>query len=144
MNERRATAPEPGSAPPVLAYDGDCGFCQSSVDRVRSVAAPTLEAVPWQFLPEESTAPHRARLDREVLLLRGATVLAGGPDALARWLGSSPSAGYRAVSAVLRLPGVRGCARIVYRWVSRNRHRLPGGTPACAAPPAARLPALDD
>lgn len=136
MVGRRATGPAPGSAPPVLAYDGDCGFCQSSVDRIRSLAAPTLEAVPWQFLPEESTAPHRARLDREVLLLRGSTVLAGGADAVARWLGSSPSAGCRVVGAVLRLPGVRGCARVVYRGVARNRHRLPGGTPACAVRPA--------
>ncbi|MCQ9181683.1 DUF393 domain-containing protein [Streptomyces sp. IBSBF 2953] len=136
MERPRTAGPTSGSAPPVLAYDGDCGFCQSCVDRIRSLAAPTLEAVPWQFLPAESTAPHRARLDREVLLLRGATVVAGGSDAVARWLGSSPSAGYRAAAAVPRLPGVRGCARVVYRWVSRNRHRLPGGTPACAVPRA--------
>ncbi|QJT01401.1 DUF393 domain-containing protein [Streptomyces asoensis] len=125
----------PRSVPPVLAYDGDCGFCQASVDRIRDLAAPALEAVPWQFLPAESTAPHLERLDREVLLLRGGTVLAGGADALARWLATSPSAAYRTLSAVLRLPGVRVCARVVYRWVSRNRHRLPGATPACAVPP---------
>lgn len=122
-------------APPVLAYDGDCGFCQTSVDRIRGLAAPTLEAVPWQFLPAASTAPYVQRLDREVLLLHGGRVLAGGADALARWLGTSPSAAYRTLGAVLRLPGVRSCARVVYRWVSRNRHRLPGGTPACAVPP---------
>ena len=126
-----------GSAPPVLAYDGDCGFCQTSVDRVRALAAPTLEAVPWQFLPAEVTAPHLGRLDQEVLLLRGDTVLAGGADALARYLATSPSAAYRVLAAVVRLPGPRGCARVVYRWVSRNRHRLPGSTPACAVPPAA-------
>jgi predicted DCC family thiol-disulfide oxidoreductase YuxK len=123
------------SAPPVLAYDGDCGFCQTSVDRLRALAAPTLEAVPWQFLPAEETGPHLERLDQEVLLLRGGTVLAGGSDALARWVGTSPSGVYRVLAAVVRLPGVRACARVVYRWVSRNRHRLPGGTPACAAPP---------
>ncbi|WP_062649520.1 thiol-disulfide oxidoreductase DCC family protein [Streptomyces maremycinicus] len=120
---------------PVLAYDGDCGFCQASVDRLRGLAAPALEAVPWQFLPAESTAAHLERLDREVLLLRGGAVLAGGSDALARWLGTSPSAAYRTLSALLRLPGVRGCARLVYRRVSRNRHRLPGATAACAVPP---------
>ncbi|MFJ8104975.1 thiol-disulfide oxidoreductase DCC family protein [Streptomyces sp. NPDC096132] len=126
-----------GSAPPVLAYDGDCGFCQTSVDRVRALAAPTWEAVPWQFLPAGATAPHLERLDREVLLLRGDTVLAGGADALARYLATSPSTAYRLLAAVVRLPGVRDCARVVYRWVSRNRHRLPGGTPACAVPSAA-------
>ncbi|MEU5280113.1 thiol-disulfide oxidoreductase DCC family protein [Streptomyces asoensis] len=130
-----SSAPGTVGAPPVLAYDGDCGFCQSSVDRIRGLAAPTLDAVPWQFLPVEATAPHLGRLDREILLLRGDTVLAGGSDALGRWLGTSPSAVYRTLGAVLRLPGVRLCAGVVYRWVSRNRHRLPGGTAACAVPP---------
>ncbi|MGW2912029.1 thiol-disulfide oxidoreductase DCC family protein [Streptomyces asoensis] len=131
------SGPAPGTVGtrPVLAYDGDCGFCQSSVDRIRGLAAPTLEAVPWQFLPVGTTAPHLGRLDREILLLRGDTVLAGGSDALGRWLGTSPSAVYRTLGAVLRLPGVRLCAGVVYRWVSRNRHRLPGATAACAVPP---------
>jgi predicted DCC family thiol-disulfide oxidoreductase YuxK len=132
------THPGAPSAPrPVLAYDGDCGFCQTSVDRVRALAGPGIEAVPWQFLPAEVTTAHLERLDREVLLLRGGTVLAGGADALARYVATSPSSAYRVLGAVVRLPGVRSCARVVYRWVSRNRHRLPGGTPACAVPPAA-------
>ncbi|WP_245873314.1 thiol-disulfide oxidoreductase DCC family protein [Streptomyces phaeoluteigriseus] len=132
-----APRPSPPAPPsmPVLAYDGDCGFCQTSVDRIRAIAAPTLEAVPWQFLPAESTAPHLERLDREVLLLRGGMVLAGGADAVARYVGASPSRTYRVLAAVVRLPGIRACARVVYRWVSRNRHRLPGGTSACAVPP---------
>ncbi|MFI1001366.1 thiol-disulfide oxidoreductase DCC family protein [Streptomyces galbus] len=120
---------------PVLAYDGDCGFCQTSVDRIRALAAPALEAVPWQLLPAEATAPHLERLDREVLLLRGRAVLAGGADAVARYVGASPLRTYRVLAAVVRLPGIRACARTVYRWVARNRQRLPGGTSACAVPP---------
>ncbi|KUO14169.1 thiol-disulfide oxidoreductase DCC family protein [Streptomyces sp. DSM 15324] len=130
----------PASAPPlrpgpVLAYDGDCGFCQTSIDRLRALAAPTVEAVPWQFLPSSVTSAHRERLEHEVLLLRSGTVLAGGADALARYTATSPSAAYRILAGVVRLPGIRSCARAVYRWVSVNRHRLPGGTPACAVPP---------
>ena len=34
-------------------------------------------------------------------------------------------------------------ARSVYRWVSQNRTRLPGGTPACALPPAPDEPPTD-
>ncbi|MFF8911626.1 thiol-disulfide oxidoreductase DCC family protein [Streptomyces olivaceoviridis] len=120
---------------PVLAYDGDCGFCQTSIDRIQALAAPTLEAVPWQFLPTESTSPYLERLDREVLLLHGGSVLAGGADALARYVSTSRSPAYRALAALVRLPGIRACARVLYRWVSRHRHRLPGGTPACAVPP---------
>ncbi|MEV5388589.1 DUF393 domain-containing protein [Streptomyces sp. NPDC052721] len=129
----RSSSTQPSS--PVLAYDGDCGFCQTSIDRIRALAAPTLEAVPWQFLPTESTSPYLERLDREVLLLHGGSVLAGGADALARYVSTSRSPAYRALAALVRLPGIRACARVLYRWVSRNRHRLPGGTPACAVPP---------
>ncbi|QZZ32887.1 DUF393 domain-containing protein [Streptomyces sp. ST1015] len=117
---------------PVLVYDGDCGFCQVAVDRMRGLASPVIEAVPWQFLDAELTSPHRQRLDREVLLMRGGVVLAGGAEALGRYVGSSPSVGWRVMGAVVRLPGVRGCARAVYGWVARNRQQLPGGTGACA------------
>ncbi|MGW3953039.1 thiol-disulfide oxidoreductase DCC family protein [Streptomyces sp. NPDC004752] len=132
----RPSSSAPPSSP-VLAYDGDCGFCQTAIDRIRALAAPALEAVPWQFLPTESTSPYFERLDREVLLLRDGSVLAGGADALARYVTTSPSPAYRALAALVRLPGIRACARMMYRWVSRNRHRLPGGTPACAVPPRA-------
>ncbi|GAQ54737.1 thiol-disulfide oxidoreductase DCC family protein [Streptomyces acidiscabies] len=117
---------------PVLVYDGDCGFCQVAVDRMRGVASPVVEAVPWQFLDGELTSAQLERLDREVLLMRGGVVLAGGAEALGRYVGSSLSVGWRVVGAVVRLPGVRGCARVVYGWVARNRRRLPGGTGACA------------
>jgi predicted DCC family thiol-disulfide oxidoreductase YuxK len=129
--------PSPKASPslPVLAYDGDCGFCQMSVDRIRALATPTLRAVPWQFLPAELTAPHLERLHREVLLLRDGEVLAGGADALVSYVGTSPARAYRTLASVIRLPGIRACSGVVYRWVSRNRRRLPGGTPACAVPP---------
>jgi predicted DCC family thiol-disulfide oxidoreductase YuxK len=61
-------------------------------------------------------------------------------------------AGHCAVASVLRasrrpwpvlgramlLPGVSWVAARVYGWVAANRHRLPGGTPACALPPEER------
>jgi predicted DCC family thiol-disulfide oxidoreductase YuxK len=33
---------------------------------------------------------------------------------------------------VLKWPVVTSVAFVVYHWVAKNRHRLPGGTPACA------------
>lgn len=132
----RVTGPDSTSSTPlVLAYDGDCGFCQASVDRIRAVARPTIDAVPWQFLPEETTAPHVRRLESEVLLLDGGTVVASGADALARFVASSPSRPHRALAALVGFPGVRVLSRAVYRQVSRHRHRLPGATAACAVPP---------
>ena len=40
--------------------------------------------------------------------------------------------GWRVIGRAIRLPGVRQITGMVYRWVARNRHRLPGGTPACS------------
>ncbi|MFK0018667.1 DUF393 domain-containing protein [Streptomyces sp. NPDC090798] len=135
MDGELATSTGVRPSPPVLAHDGDRGFCQASVDRIRAVAAPTLEAVPWQFLPAESTAPRLERLDREVPILRGDAIVAGGADASVRFVGSSPSDTYRAAATVVDLPGVRTCTRVVYRPVPRNRRPMPGSTAACAAPP---------
>ncbi|MCX4405876.1 MULTISPECIES: thiol-disulfide oxidoreductase DCC family protein [unclassified Streptomyces] len=122
--------------PLTLAYDGDCGFCQASIDRIHTTVKPTLPAIPWQWLPEETTRPHQDRLDEEVLLLHGTMVSCGGAEALTRFIGSSPYRTYRLLAAAVRLPAILPLARLVYRQVARNRHRLPGGTPACALPPA--------
>ena len=41
----------------------------------------------------------------------------------------------RPAGVVIALPGIRSVAGLIYRWVARNRSRLPGGTAACAVPP---------
>ncbi|WP_033218682.1 thiol-disulfide oxidoreductase DCC family protein [Kitasatospora phosalacinea] len=124
----------PDTSEPLLAYDGDCAFCQAAIDRIRRKAAPRIDAVPWQALPERLTAPHLSRLDREVLLFHNEAVHASGADALARFVGSSPARGYRLAAAALSLPGMRTCARRVYALVARNRQHLPGGAASCALP----------
>ncbi|MEV7419707.1 DCC1-like thiol-disulfide oxidoreductase family protein [Streptomyces sp. NPDC089919] len=119
--------------PPVLAFDGDCGFCQLSIDRITAAARPAIEAVPWQSLPAGTTAPHLARLDQEVLLFQDGRVLAGGAPALAGYVRHSPLRRYRLTAVALGLPGIRGCAGAAYRVVARNRHRMPGGAGTCVA-----------
>lgn len=41
---------------------------------------------------------------------------------------------WRRVGDALGLPGIRRLAAAAYGVISRNRHRLPGGTPACRIP----------
>ncbi|MFF8443332.1 thiol-disulfide oxidoreductase DCC family protein [Streptomyces californicus] len=118
----------------VLAFDGDCGFCQNAVRQIQLRARPRTAAVAWQTLPAELTEPHLERLDHEVLLFHGDRVRAGGVAALASLLGSSPARTYRGVGKLLRLPLIRRAANLAYRWVARNRQRMPGGTAACAVP----------
>lgn len=46
--------------------------------------------------------------------------------------------GWSVHGRILLLPGVRTIAGVVYRWVARNRHRLPGGTAQCSLPASER------
>lgn len=118
-------------AGPVLVFDGDCAFCTSSVRMLERRVARRPVVVAWQ----------RVDLDRLGLTAEQCT------EAL-QWVGADGSRrqGAAAVAATLRYagtgwavlgvlldaPGVRRVAAWVYRWVARNRHRLPGGTAACA------------
>jgi predicted DCC family thiol-disulfide oxidoreductase YuxK len=36
------------------------------------------------------------------------------------------------------LPGIKQVAGVVYRWVAKNRDRMPGGTAECALPQSER------
>ena len=119
---------------PVLIFDGDCAFCTTSAHTGQRWLG--LEHVePWQFL------------DLEVLPLTVEQC-----EAAVQWVdvdGSIRSAQYAVIAALdhaggvwrvlgrlLALPGVHRLAGVLYRWVARNRQRLPGGTPACRLPPA--------
>jgi predicted DCC family thiol-disulfide oxidoreductase YuxK len=125
----------PGSPDaPTLGFDGDCGFCQATIARLQRHARPRIQATPWQALPDHITRPHRERLDREVLLFEGTAVTSSGAQALGVYLASSPRLRYRTAGRLLRMPVIKQTARLVYRQVAAHRHRMPGGTTACALP----------
>ncbi len=129
---------------PVLVFDGDCAFCTTSVRVLERWFSEGFRTVPYQW----------ADLDRLGLTERECS------DRV-QWIGDAQSprttrqSGSRAVCAVLRtggaarggllgrtsaavglvasVPPVSILAEAVYRLVAANRHRLPGGTPACRA-----------
>jgi predicted DCC family thiol-disulfide oxidoreductase YuxK len=120
----------------VLVYDGECGFCTRAVRWARRLPAD-VDVVAWQHA--------------ELPALGLSRVAAAGA---VQWVDvdNRAQAGHRAVAALLQASGrpwswlgrvmlVPGaswlCAR-AYHLVSANRHRLPGGTPACALPPEQR------
>ncbi len=123
---------------PVLVYDGDCGMCTRlagfAVSRLRPrPPRRTFAVAAWQHLDLASFGLTAQQCDQAVQWVdeRGDTVAA--QDAVARaLLASRPW--WRPVGALLLVPGLHALAGWGYRWVARNRHRFPGGTPACSMP----------
>jgi predicted DCC family thiol-disulfide oxidoreductase YuxK len=132
----------PRTEAPVFLYDGDCAFCTSCARFIERRIPTTARVTPWQF--EDLDALGVTREDAEAAVQwidAGAPAapgaLAAGPDAVARLLVDAGSF-WRPLGWVLARPPVRWAAWPVYRWVARNRHRMPGGTPACSLPQAER------
>ncbi|GAA1775988.1 MULTISPECIES: DUF393 domain-containing protein [Streptomonospora] len=119
---------------PVLVFDGDCGFCTSSARLARRYVEPRLRTVPWQR--SGLSAPARARAQEEVLLLDAAgRRLWGGIDAIAVLMLASRRPLWPPVGWLLRRAPLRALGAAAYHWVSRHRHLMPGGTPACRLDP---------
>ncbi|MFF9868046.1 thiol-disulfide oxidoreductase DCC family protein [Streptomyces sp. NPDC013953] len=118
---------------PVLVFDGDCGFCTACVTFVERRLRPDCEVVARQFadLPALGVTPERAA--HEALWVTPVGRVYGGAQAVAKIL-LYTGRGWAPLGALLMLPPVRWAARVVYRLVANNRHRMPGGTAACAVP----------
>ncbi|HEX2360803.1 MAG TPA: DUF393 domain-containing protein [Jiangellaceae bacterium] len=122
---------------PVLVYDGDCAFCTSCVKFVDRWVPTTAEVAPWQFADLLELGVTADRAERELLWVHASGRVDGGADAVAALLVDSGGA-WRLLGRLMLVPPVSWIADVGYRLVAANRHRLPGGTPACALPASQR------
>jgi predicted DCC family thiol-disulfide oxidoreductase YuxK len=113
----------------VLVFDGDCGFCSSCA---RLLERRGVAIVPWQRADLEALGISAEEAAAAVRWVAPGGEVAGGAAAVAAAL-ESVGPPWRLAGRFLSLPVVRSLAAIGYELVARNRHRLPGGTPACAA-----------
>ncbi len=125
--------PAPSRTDPVLVYDGDCGFCTTSVTFAERHLRPRCRITAWQFADLDALGITEQRSEYEVLWVTPTGTVYGGAQAVARLL-LRTGGPWAVVGAVLTLPPVRWLAHGAYRLIARNRHRMPGGTPACALP----------
>jgi len=123
---------EPSKAP-LLIFDGDCAFCTSAVNRLKELLPVFPESSPWQWLDIDQYGLSNEDVTEYAWVVTSRRQFAGhlAGSALLRM---QPTFGLRFLGHLIATPPVSWVAAIVYRWVARNRHRLPGGTPACAMP----------
>ncbi|MBW8486515.1 thiol-disulfide oxidoreductase DCC family protein [Actinomadura parmotrematis] len=122
---------------PVLVYDGDCGFCTSSVRFLETRIGTRAEVVAFQFADLASLGVTAERAEHEVLWVTPDGRVAGGAEAVGRLLTDAGGV-WRVPGVAMRIPPVSWLAHAVYRLVANNRQRMPGGTAACALPAAQR------
>ncbi len=108
-----------------IEIDADCGFCQRSAGWLKSVDFGRAIAIKPVHEP--------GMIEMRIRRLRDGKML-GGFDGF-RMLAPGMFVFWPLVP-LLWLPGAGPIGRRVYRWVARNRHRMPGSTAACELPPA--------
>ena len=118
-------------ARPVLVYDGDCAFCTSCARALERIG-PDADVVAWQLadLVQLGITPERAAAAVQWVQVDGA--VRSGHEAIAAVLITAGRI-WRIVGHAILLPVMSSLAAKVYGLVADNRHRLPGGTPACAS-----------
>ncbi|MFM9137718.1 MAG: thiol-disulfide oxidoreductase DCC family protein [Actinomycetota bacterium] len=115
----------------IVVFDGDCALCSSCARWLERRVRRGVVVRPWQRIDLGALGLDEAACMRELQWVDSHTgARASGHRAVAmalrgcRWP-------WPIVGHVLGVPVVSWCARLVYQLVAANRHRLPGGTPAC-------------
>lgn len=112
-----------------VVFDGDCGFCTWSAQRLDRWSGGGLAVVPWQRTDLTSLALTEEDCRLAVQFVGGSVHAAGGRAVgLALLRCRQP---WRACGSVLLLPVLEPVVERAYRLVASHRHRLPGATPAC-------------
>lgn len=128
---------------PVLIFDGDCAFCTRCVEwmRKRMRRQPAIE--PWQRADLEYLGLSPAQCEEALQFVDRSGRVSSGERAVARVL-IHAGRGWKFLGALILVPGIRHIAGLVYRWVARNRHRLPGGTASCGISGPGSTPEMEN
>ncbi|GHF18137.1 hypothetical protein GCM10011600_18840 [Pseudolysinimonas yzui] len=91
------------------------------------------ESQPWQWVDYESLGLTRHDVTHYVWLLVDGR-RDSGHAAVAALFRAQRTVGWRFLGHLLVTPPFSWAAAMAYALIARFRHRLPGGTPACAMP----------
>ena len=126
---------EPIAAKPsiVLIFDGDCGFCTTSANWIVAHSKVAITATPFQWTALENCGLTAQQASDQVWIVVDGERF-GGHECIAKIALLQPNLLYRLIGGLMLVWPFSLVAALVYRMVAKNRHRLPGGTPACKLP----------
>ena len=130
MSDRQRTRP-------VLVYDGDCGICTRSVEWAERHLTRDVDVVAFQDADLDALGLTRQQCERAVQWVARDGQISSAHHAVGELLAASGRR-WLPLAFLARTPPFSWVAGACYRWVAANRHRLPGGTPACSLPPHLR------
>ena len=118
----------------ILIYDGDCQFCRLSLDFGIRNLSKFPEFAAYQRIEPSKFGLSAADVSSQVWLVEPLPSLAkplGGHLAVAHILMDQAQFYWRWLGFFMKTPPFSFIAALVYKWVAKNRHRLPGGSRAC-------------
>ena len=121
---------------PLLIFDGDCAFCSRCVRFIERRIRRHPQIQSWQRSDLVALGLTQEQCETAVQFAdRGS--ITSAHVAVARVLIYGKK-GWALLGYVMLLPGIKQVAGVVYRWVAKNRDRMPGGTAECALPQSER------
>jgi predicted DCC family thiol-disulfide oxidoreductase YuxK len=118
---------------PILIYDGDCAFCSSTIRLLQRFMRTHPPMEPFQFTEVSNYGLTKQECATEIKFVDLEGDIHGGEAAFKKLFFEAGGV-WRLFGGLLALPMVRQASGVVYRWVAKNRHSLPGGTPTCSMP----------
>lgn len=121
----------------ILIFDGDCGFCTTTANFIVKRSTTPIVSHAWQLTDVSRFGLTEAEVSKRVYFITGGHAF-GGHQAFAQILWTQRNPVIKAVGLILTVPPFCWLGNLGYWLIARYRHRLPGGTPACAVRPAAK------
>lgn len=114
-----------------LIFDGECGFCTTSANFIVKTSKVEVAAIPYQRAELQKFSLTSEQTEKKVYLNVDDTNF-GGHVAVTKLLRLQPNIFLKSIGAIAHLPPFSWMAAMLYWLTAKYRHKLPGGTPACA------------
>ena len=118
----------------VLIYDGDCQFCQLSLEFGIKNLRIFPQYVAFQRIDPQDFGLTEKQVRSQIWLAQKAPTTSktlGGHLAAGAILKLQPSWWLRVLGWLASTPPTSWVANLLYKLIAANRHRLPGGSRAC-------------